>query len=140
MKQLIVLGGLLLALLAASGVNAEPPEGIPPGFAMPGIRVQALDASTLDVPTVASGKAVDAARGHWQWPEGAQVAARLVMLSDDQWLDPARKPVLQDRPVWLVTVTGIEFYGRGPTDDVNHEVNLVVDALTGEVLELFSYR
>jgi hypothetical protein len=62
------------------------------------------------------------------------------VFSDDDYADAAGRPLIQNRPVWLVTLTGIDYYGRGPTVEVNHEVHLAVDALTGEVLEQFSFR
>jgi len=140
MKRLLSLLGVFIALIGVGAVSASSPSGIPPGFAMPGIRVVHLDSTTVKLPLVASEHAVDAARTHWQWPSDAQVATRLVVFSDDDYADAAGRSIIQDRPVWLVTVTGIDYYGRGPTDDVNHEVHLAVDAVTGQVLEQFSFR
>jgi hypothetical protein len=47
---------------------------------------------------------------------------------------------VRDRLAFVVTFSGTEVQPRGRVSGVNTEVNVAVDALTGEVLEVFSYR
>lgn len=75
------------------------------------------------------------------------VSARLVRLSNDSYaqVDPnSRVPIrcyIQNRLVWLVTYSGLQLPAHGPSSGrVNHELNVVIDAATGECLEMFSYR
>jgi hypothetical protein len=61
--------------------------------------------------------------------------------------DEAGKPEFDKRPVWLLRYTGVcvPIYGphvRGAKarECAGTELNVVVDAETGEVLDAFSYR
>jgi len=127
----------LLAAGAFGGTGQEQ------SFAMPGVRIVPIamaDAGSAIVPADIARKA---AAAHWQWPANGQVTETLALFSDDDYAPVSNGiavPVFQDRPAWVVTITGIDFRGLGRADSVNHEVNIVVDATTGQVLELFSYR
>jgi len=43
-------------------------------------------------------------------------------------------------PAWVVTFSGVNFALRGRQPAYNHEVNVVIDARTGQDVMLFSYR
>ncbi len=84
-------------------------------------------------------------------PEGeAQVEAKLVLFTNEYGcrVEDERgeqKPCV-DVPTWLVTFSHIRYPLRGGvrggnrTPVYNSEVNVVVDAARGEVIETFSYR
>ncbi len=55
------------------------------------------------------------------------------------------RPFFERKAVWLVTVSGpgVQILSSGPmggVHTVNHEENVVIDALTGKFLESFTYR
>jgi hypothetical protein len=77
--------------------------------------------------------------------QAASIEIRYVLFSDDGYFDKdatgQQYRPWQKVPAWVVTFTGVILPSRGgDPDDVNHEVNIVIDARTGEYLELFSYR
>jgi len=105
-------------------------------------------------PAITMEQAIDIARGSVAFmraPEGeAQVEAQLVLFTDGYGcrVEDERgeqKPCV-DVPVWLVTFSRIRYPMRGgvrggsTTPVYNSEVNVVVDALRGDVVKRFSYR
>ncbi|HKO23365.1 MAG TPA: hypothetical protein VJY65_01350 [Chloroflexota bacterium] len=75
--------------------------------------------------------------------QATSIATRYLLFSDDQCFTSdamgQKHFVWQRVPAWVVTFTGVNLSSRGG-DSVNHEVNIVIDARTGEYLLLFSYR
>lgn len=82
------------------------------------------------------------------------VTATFVLLSygpSDGSLSP---DILIDRPVWLVSIRGIEIRRHGhpnlpllaaderdvSSDGVHSEMNVIIDDATGEILQMFSFR
>ena len=75
----------------------------------------------------------------------SSVKAEYVLMSKDDTFDMlpdgTREYVFQDRPVWIVTYSGLELPSRsGYSTIVNTELHKVIDAQTGEALYSFSYR
>ena len=110
-----------------------------------------------DLPAVASrvtqDQAVAAATARLGQPlaaQASQIETRYVLFTDEQWYQQdaagVKHYVLQRVPAWVVTFSGVNFALSGggrdssPTPRFNHEVNVVIDARTGEYLQLFSYR
>jgi hypothetical protein len=77
--------------------------------------------------------------------QAASIETRYVLFSDDGYFDKDAtgrqyRPWKQV-PAWVVTFKGVILPSRGgDADAVNHEVNIVIDARTGEYMQLFSYR
>jgi hypothetical protein len=76
--------------------------------------------------------------------QATSIATRYVLFSDDRYFDKdatgRQYRPWQKGPAWVVTFTGVNLPSRGGDPDaVNHEVNVVIDARTGEYLQLFSY-
>ncbi|MBI4670425.1 MAG: hypothetical protein HY741_01985 [Chloroflexi bacterium] len=133
------------------GVVAQSGQGcgnIPP--ASIGIRYgQASSPSRLrqsDAIRLARGAATVATTG-------AQINARFVLFSNDNLFytseedateDSQKTFLYRDRPAWIVSFCGLHIRSRGrPRDQnqmVNSELNIVVDADTGEILQEFTYR
>lgn len=132
----LVIAGGIAAVGTRSSADVDRVE-------MPGIRIDYLDAADAPASAVGESAAVHAARGHWDWPKAADVSARYVRFSDDDFA-PAdaenAKPFIQERLAWLITITNVDLMSRGGSGSVNHEVHIVVDATSGKVLESFSYR
>lgn len=113
-----------------------------------GIRFEA----PREPPALSQGEAIEVAIRYVgrAKAEGAQsVTARHVRLRDDH---PALVPTGQREPLstdnvdaWLVTFYGLPVQTRGgarahPPAPPNMELNVIIHADTGEVLETFSYR
>ncbi len=69
---------------------------------------------------------------------------RYVLFSDDQYysVDAAgqERYAFHDVPAWVITFRGT-YYGRGPTGGTpNTELNVAINALTGECMDAFSFR
>ncbi len=77
--------------------------------------------------------------------QATHINALYVLFSDDQYYSTDAKGqksyFFQNVPAWVVTFQGVNFAssGRGPAR-FNHEVNVVINAQTGEYMELFTYR
>jgi hypothetical protein len=77
--------------------------------------------------------------------QATSIATCYVLFSNDQCFTTdvtgQKHFVWQRVPAWVVTFTGVNISSRGgDPDSVNHEANIVIDARTGEYLQLFSYR
>jgi hypothetical protein len=77
--------------------------------------------------------------------QATSIATRYVLFSNDQCFTTGATGqthlVWQRVPAWVVTFTGVNLPSRGGEPvTFNHEVNVVIDAKTGEYLQLFSYR
>ena len=77
--------------------------------------------------------------------QATSIATRYVLFSDDQHVTTdatgQKHFVCQRVPAWVVTFTGVNLPSRGGEPvTFNHEVNVVIDARTGEYVHLFSYR
>ena len=101
---------------------------------------------TPNIPSVITeARAIQAARDRKPGlaDQATLIATRYVLFSNDQYFTTdatgQKHYVWQQVPAWVVTFTGVTLSSRG-ADSVNHEVNIVIDARTGEYLLLFSYR
>ena len=97
-------------------------------------------------PVITDAQAIQAARDRKPRlaDQATSIATRYVLFSDDQYFttDATGQHLAWQRvPAWVVTFTGVNLPSKGGDPDaVNHEVNIVIDARTGEYLQLFSYR
>lgn len=104
--------------------------------------------SQAPVPThaVSEDVAIAAAAHHFVPDPGVTIDARYGILSDDQNYtqrqgSSERNYTAQNRPVWLVTYTGMSIPSLGPGPAMyNHELNIVIDAATASYLYAYSYR
>ena len=77
--------------------------------------------------------------------QATHIHALYVLFSDNQYYSTdangQKNYFFQNVPAWVVTFQGVNFAnsGRGPAR-FNHEVNVVINAQTGEYMELFTYR
>jgi hypothetical protein len=78
--------------------------------------------------------------------QASGVAEKFALFSDDQYavVAPETGHIVsyhfQAVPAWVLTFTGVTLPNHGPGDNANHELNVVIDARTGQYLEMFSYR
>ena len=98
-------------------------------------------------PVITEAQAIQAAKDRKPGlaDQAASIDTRYVLFSDDGYCDKdatgQQYRPWQKVPAWVVTFKGVIISSRGgDPDDVNHEVNIVIHARTGEYLELFSYR
>jgi hypothetical protein len=120
------------------------------------IGIQLTDISTLSADqhaalkntAIAQASAVARANGFSQIPpdQASRVEAKLYLFSDSHYgpIDDKGQvtPLYQNKLVWVVTYTGA-VYSSGPVGakrQINTEYNVVIDAVTGEYLEGFTYR
>jgi hypothetical protein len=108
-----------------------------------GIRYETSNVS----PVITGAQAIQAARDRKPGlaDQATSIATRYVLFSNDQYFTTdatGQKHLAWQRvPAWVVTFTGVNISSRGgDPDSVNHEANVVIDARTGEYLQLFSYR
>ena len=103
---------------------------------------------TPNVPSVITeAQAIQAARDRKPGlaDQATSAVTHYVLFSNDQYFTTdvtgQKRFVWQRVPAWVVTFTGVNLPSRGG-DPVtsNQEVNVVIDARTGEYLQLFSYR
>jgi hypothetical protein len=104
-----------------------------------------------EVPNVASviteAQAIQAAKDRKPGlaDQAASIETRYVLFSNDEHFDKdatgRQYRPWQRVPAWVVTFKGVILPLRGGEPGAaNHEVHIVIDARTGEYLELFSYR
>lgn len=144
----------VLGLLYFNAQANEPPDDGPESM---GIR---YGTPKVDFkPAISTEKAIEIAKARIGWPqepltveENIQIEANLVLFSNDQLCAEneggEKNCFYQDIPAWVVTFSNIKFYlpsdgGRanknlGPV--YNTEVHVAIDAVTGNVLELYSYK
>jgi hypothetical protein len=85
------------------------------------------------------------------WPR-EQFTATYVLLTDLRlnWTNDLGTPEARNQPVWIVTVRGLHILpsgpapipGETPTPDprVSTELNIVIDAMTGEWVESYTFK
>ncbi len=107
---------------------------------------------TLLPPAAGTSPAIDGTQARLMggMPEAASVTATLADLTDDNYVNTSTGiRILDHRLVWLVTSTGVCLQAVGghvPGEAIssstcpNHENNVIIDAMTGEFLESFTYR
>ena len=98
-------------------------------------------------PAITEAQAIQAARDRKPGltDQAASIETRYVLFSDDGYFDKdaigRQYRPWQKVPAWVVTFKGVILPSRGGDPDAaNHEVNIVIDARTGEYMQLFSYR
>jgi hypothetical protein len=98
-------------------------------------------------PVITEEQAIQAAKNRKPGlaDQAASIETRYVLFSDDGHFDKdatgRQYRPWQKVPAWVVTFKGVILSSRGGDPDaVNHEVNIVIDARTGEYMQLFSYR
>jgi hypothetical protein len=149
-RRLALLLAVTLAGLAAVLPTRAPARAaavaatwrsLPPEAAAAGVRLAPPPPAT---PRVTAAGAVALARDRaGTLATGAAVTATLGLFSDDAYTvdtQAGRTHPVQRRLAWLVAFTGTTLRPRGPTTATNTEVDVAVDATTGEVVELVSYR
>ena len=118
-----------------------------------GIRYDPIDA-VIAAASVSQDKAIVAALSWLALPgnlkASAQIQAQLVLFTDESRyrLDSSgnKQYVLWQVPAWVVTISGLDIPSRGGIPhrqnqmDFNHEMNVVIDARTGQYLQAFTYR
>lgn len=144
----------ILGLFYFNAQAVEPPDNGPESV---GVRYKPVN---LDFkPAISTEKAIEIAKARIGWPrepftveENIQIEANLVLFSDDQLCAEneggEKKCFYQDIPAWVVTFSNIKFYlpsagGRGNKNLgplYNTEVHVAIDAVTGDVLEDYSYK
>jgi hypothetical protein len=152
MKRLSIVGVLVIltviALHGLSVASAQKPTLLPTpvpddaGLAAIGVRF----GKPASAPIVSQGEAVSTARlrAGSVADEATEVLANYVLFSDDQYYSVdafgQRQYAFQDVPAWVITFRGV-YYGRGSGGGKpNTEMNVVINAQTGEYMEVFSYR
>jgi hypothetical protein len=142
---------LIILAVAAGGAQASPP-----GFAalpaaahdQAGVRLSAHNLAVNPMAArVSTDRAVQVARARVGAARAVQASAVSVTFgdfSDDMYVttlaDGRSAYVAQNRPAYIVTYQGVTVPHRGPGPSSNHELNVVVDAATGKIIEVFSYR
>ena len=135
--------------------NIENPD---PGPTQIGIRYDPIDAATAAA-SVSQDKAIAAALSWLALPDNLQatahVEARLVLFTDEnryrQDSSGNKQYVMWRVPAWVVTISGIDIPAHGGPPrrhsrhvdrqmTFNHEMNVVIDARTGQYLQAFTYR
>jgi hypothetical protein len=144
-------GGSAAALAAVHAAPATPAAFV----ALPdaarqavGVRLQQHDAVAHALGQVLStASALDIAAnriGHLQADHAGAVRVSFGDFSDDQFYttlaDGSRVYQAQGRPAYVVTYDGVSVPHRGPGTASNHQLNVVVDAASGEVIEVFSFQ
>lgn len=149
-KRATVLGITLLALSIAIGtmgvVTADTSD---PGtsdadtdFGIVGVRFEI----PVSPPSVAMEEAIEVAKSRLGAvaSNAAFVEARYVLFSDDQYYrtdaNGQKHYFFQNVPAWVVTFKGVKLQSRGRSNHYNEEIHVVVNAITGEYMELFSFR
>lgn len=157
LKYMVGLAVVLVAAFVVYGsirVAAHPPaQPIQPqqagrGPEVVGVRYEALKA----LPAIAKEKAIQVATeqlGPTLSARATQIEATAVLFSDDQYFDTdatgTKHFYYQHVPAWVVTFRGVAFpLSGGPRGDnypdTNNEVQVVINATTGEYMELYTYQ
>ena len=116
---------------ADAGVSFVP-QSVPAGAAVTNAQTQAIAVATDSVGAMATA-------------QGVQVSVAYGSFTDSQYTGPLpsgqQAPLYVGRPVWLVTFSGVELPSTVPgSSSNNHEINVAVDAVSGQYLEAYSYR
>lgn len=117
---------------ADAGVSFVP-QSVPAGVAATNAQTQAIAVATDSVGARATA-------------QGVQVSVAYGSFTDSQYTGPLpssgqQAPLYVGRPVWLVTFSGVELPSTVPgSSSSNHEMNVAVDAVSGQYLEAYSYR
>ncbi|WP_287007121.1 hypothetical protein [Candidatus Aquicultor secundus] len=157
----LVLGlGLMLGLAAVvMAINSNSTGPIKdltsnPGFAQAGLEAQELqDQTKIDEATaIKKAKEVAGIDVDRQAAESAEVrttAAKVRFTNNQGPRIPGKNIVLRDYPCWVVTFHNVTLLKNGPgpstepgpqeTPTVIADENVVIDANSGEVLEIVSY-
>ncbi len=163
-RSITIVGILVSAVLAISvftthtatggtapvSVNVTDPG---PGTTDIGIRFDPIDTATAAA-SVSQDQAVAAATSWLALPDNVQAAARietrLVRFTNENWYSQDAAGIkhyqLWQVPAWVVSTSGIDIPSRGGLPgrnnqvSYNHEMNVVIDARTGQYLQAFTYR
>lgn len=140
----LMIGGALGAARSA-GANPAPAA---PGPAAAGIRTSQLAPFQG---AISRDQAVQEARTPLPGvvAQATSIRTTLVSFSDDHYADvsPQTGQIVnyhfQNTPAWVVSFEGISLPSHGPhgaVTTVNHELNVVIDARTGQYMEMYSYQ
>jgi hypothetical protein len=117
------------------------PEDV--GLASIGIRY----GEPTSLPLISQTKAIETARfrAGALVEQATEIVANYILFSDDQNytvdVRSQKQYKFQNVTAWVVTFKGVSFYRNGPGGGPpNTEINVVINAVTGEYMELFSYR
>jgi hypothetical protein len=99
------------------------------------------------LPKVLQNQAIQAARawiGSALASQATQITAQYVLFSNDEYYSTdaqgQKHYFFQNVPAWVVSFEGLMLARHGRTVRYNHEENVVINAMTGEYMEAFSYR
>ena len=141
---LVLLAATLSSVLAApSNDDPSPPQQQAEDKQPDSITIVPADGT----PGVSESEALSAARGFALYDaadRATSTTAQYVLFSKtdsyDVRPDGTREYKYQDRPVWLITYEGVEIPSHGGSPGYNTELNVIVEAETGEALRGYSYR
>jgi hypothetical protein len=147
---ILVLGTLAVGGLWAgtAGESRLPVYPAPTFLADPGWRIEPPGEQAA-LAKLSEADAIAAATASGDLGDGTKLlSAQLVILTDEHYgsFDAAGvfHPTIDHRLVWLVRTTGtpVPCLGLpcGPDEPLASELNVVVDALTGDVLQVASWR
>ncbi len=148
--------GLLLAIAVGGSVAAAAhSKKASSKLATAGSTPTAADAGVSFVPQSAPASAASSAQtqaisvasdsvGATATAPGVQVSVAYGLFTDSQYTGPlpsgGQAPLYAGRPVWLVTFSGVDLTPTMSGPSANHEINVAVDAATGQYLEAYSFR
>lgn len=116
---------------ADAGVSFVP-QSPPAGAAATNAQTQAISVATDSVGAMATAQSVQVSVAYGSFTDSEYTG----VLPSGQ-----RAPLYVGRPVWLVTFSGVDLSPTvsGSTSS-NHEINVAVDAASGQYLEAYSYQ
>lgn len=144
--MIAVVGGILGAIGQLSVEAAGPPtlEPYAIGTYIDEVGVRILPLRADDIASVSEANAVANALQSSGGLANADIpySVQLTRLTDDHYGPDGGPLVIDNRLVWLVRFTGTPQPAYGPRQPkrLATELNVVIDARTGEMLEAFSYR
>ncbi len=99
----------------------------------PGDKALISEARAISLASDASGDLADPSK---------PFSVQLCRFTDERYGPDGGPPLIEDRLVWLVRFTGTAqpVYGPKTPKRVATELNVVIDASTGQYLEAFSFR
>ncbi|MEW5829857.1 MAG: hypothetical protein AB1846_13275 [Chloroflexota bacterium] len=138
---------IFYGLLTGSAQKGNPPTPLAPddvSLASIGISYE----QPVTPPSISQIEAIKVAKRKLGYvaKQADEILANYVLFSDDQYYseDETGQKIyrFQNVPAWVITFRGVSYNiarGRGG-NPTNTEVHVVIDATTGEYMELFTYR
>ncbi len=141
---LVAIVALATVPFRASAVPPPTAEPYAPNASISEVGIRLAPPGIGDRPVLVADDAVRVAANTAGGPAdlAKPYSVQLTRLTDNNYGPDQGSRVIENRLVWLVRFTGTPqpVYGPRMPNRVANELNVVVDAATGEVLESFSYR